>query len=236
MKLGVYIATHNQPYFLRSCLLQLERQDRQPSVIAIHENGHTNPYLNWSCDDILPRLSHRSEILFAHSPVKLPAPFFHYLPLKQLVDAGCTRFVKFDHDDIFKEDHLSNLEYVFWKLSKEGQDSDFHWVGNLRSGVTILRTDDCEFYDWVDFGQFNPIGGMSDAFMFDRAVAEQYLQDMRDVAGSGLADDWILHKYTLPKFRGELFDGKPTSVYVSHGRNTSTAHWMKQTPAELLKG
>lgn len=234
-KLGVYIATHNNPYFLRSCLLQLERQDRQPSVIAIHENGHMDPYLNWSCDDILPRLRHRSEIIFDHTAGALTAPFFHYLPLKRLLEAGCARFVKFDHDDIFKEPHISDLEYYFWKESSDGQDPDFHWVGNRRAGVTILRPNGCEYYDRVDFGQFNPIGGMSDAFMFDRTVAEEYLKDMREVAGFGIADDWVL-KNTLQKFRGSLMNGADTSIYVCHGRNTSTSHWMKQTPAELKKG
>lgn len=226
MKIGVYLASHNNPLFLRMALLQLEAQTIKPDVLAIHENGHPNQTVDLINMDVLKRLRKTTQVLYDHTDAGLSHPYFHYLPLKRLVDSGrCDQYTKWDHDDIFQDTHLETLALDL---------STFDWIGQRKADVLILNAKQYVYKRGVDFGLFNPLGGPSDSFMFTNEVAECYLKDMLDRAGKNEADDWILHKYTLPKFpRGRLMDCRPTVCYVSHGKNDSTSHWVIKPPDEL---
>lgn len=230
MKLGVYIATHNNPMFLRLALLQLEAQTHKPDVLAIHENGHPFQTADLINRDVLRRIAKHTQIIFDHNEAGLSHPYFHYLPLKRLVDSGrCDLYTKWDHDDIFYEHHLESLYEIMssnWELP---------WVGQRRADILVLNPKQYIFKVNREF-TWNPLGGMSDCFMFNHEVAETYLGHMLSRAGKGEADDHILHTYTLPGFpKGRMLDGKATACYVSHGRNDSTSHWIVKPPDDLMR-
>jgi hypothetical protein len=225
MKLGVYIATHNNPMFLRLALLQLEAQTVRPDMLAIHENGHPFQTADLISRDVLRRLSQTTQIMFDHTEAGLAHPYFHYLPLKRLVHTGrCDLYTKWDHDDIFYETHLEELAAVA---------KDYPWIGKRRADILVLNQKQYVFKQNREF-TWNPLGGMSDTFMFNHDVANWYLSDMLERAGKNEADDWILHKYTLPRFpQGIMLNHPPTTCYVSHGRNDSTSHWITKPPDDL---
>lgn len=227
MRTGVILATHNNPLFLRNCLLQIERQTCLPAAVAIHENGQAESARGYKMvREVIKALEDRSvQFIYDLSPMGLSRPFFQYLPLKRLLDSGmCTHYTKMDHDDVFYADHLERLEDI-------GNRHD--WVGLKRADIAILNAAQYTYHREVDFGLFNPLGGPSDTFLYNHRVATEYLQDMMSRAGTNEADDWILHKYTLPKFKGVVFDQSTTMCYISHGRNDSTRHWVSQAPEEL---
>jgi len=235
VNIGVFLASHNNPMFLRLALLQLEAQTVLPTVLAIHDNGHNDRALPLVGDVYRRLLSKGVTVLYDHNPPGMCHPFFHYLPLKRLVDNGrCDVYTKWDHDDLFYEDHLESLVTRMRKTLVMPPDLD--WIGKRRADVLVLREPAYLFKQNREF-TWNPLGGMSDTFMFNDKVAREYLQDMLDRAGTKEADDWILHKYTLPKFpQGVMLDSRPTTCYVSHGRNDSTRHWMAKPPDDLLNG
>lgn len=244
MKLGLYVACNNNPVFLRTTLLQLEAQTLLPNLVAIHENGHADMAISLCmCHEVVLRLQNKGvEFIHDHSPDNLGRPFNHYLPLKRLVDRGCNYYTKWDHDDIFYENHLRDLVDSVKAEVRTGFDQvlrkvyfPLDWRGKQNADVLILNPKAYVYKPAVDFGLFNPLGGMSDCFIFSHNVAEQYLKDMVARAGRNEADDYILHKYTLPQFTyGSVQrDRQATACYVSHGRNDSTSHWVRQTPAEL---
>lgn len=244
MRLGLYVASHNNPLFLRNTLLQLEAQTLLPNVVSIHENCHAEASIGKRmCQEVVRRLQNQGvKFIDAHSPDNLGHPFNHYLPLKRLVeDHACDYYTKWDHDDIFYQDHLRDLMDSLLMNIITGADQTIRdqwmvdWRGMRNADVLILNAQAYVFKPAVDFSLFNPIGGMSDCFIFSHAVAQQYLKDMIERAGRNEAEDWILHKYTLPKFPygGVHRDRQATACYVSHGRNDSTAHWVRQTPEEL---
>lgn len=229
VRVGVYLATHNNPMFLRLALLQLEAQSYLPSVLAIHENGHPEQNGDIINRDILNRLMNKGvSVIYDHTPAGLSHPYFHYLPLKRLVDCGgCDLFMKWDHDDIFYESHIKRLMHGM------RTSYPYQWIGQTQADILVLNSKQYMFRKNKQF-VWNPLGGMSDCFMFDKAVAEQYLSDMLDRAGKNEADDWILHRYTLPKFtNGRMIGTTATACYVSHGRNDSTSHWVVKPPDDL---
>ncbi len=229
-QIGLVLATHNSPVFLRNTLLQIEAQTLLPTVVAIHENNQAESFLKyWPCAEVMDRLKARGvQFLTDLSPVGLSRPFFQYLPLKRLVDSKkCVWFTKMDQDDLFREWHLKAL---YNQASLPG----VTWVGLKRADVLVLNATQYVHREAVDFGLFNPLGGPSDAFMYNYEVAEVYLKHMISRAGKNEADDWVLHAYTLPLFpTGRVVELEPTMCYVSHGRNDSTSHWVRQTPEEL---
>ena len=224
-KLGVYLASHNNPLFLRLALLQLEAQTLMPDVLAIHENGHPFQTVDLISRDVLRRISKTTQILYDHTDAGLSHPYFHYLPLKKLVESGrCDLYTKWDHDDLFYENHLETLALDI---------STLDWIGQRNADILVLNPKQYLFKQNREF-IWNPLGGMSDTFMFTNVVAEQYLTDMLSRAGKNEADDWILYKHTLPKFpRGRMMNCRATACYVSHGRNGSTASLVVKPPEDL---
>lgn len=242
MRLGLYVASHNNPVFLRNTILQLEAQTRLPDVVSIHENSHAEASIGKRmCQEPMRRLEGQGvKFVVAHSPDNLGHPFNHYVPLKRLVeDHACDYYTKWDHDDIFYQDHLRDLMDSLWADVKTDKERYGRWLldwrGMRKADVLILNPKAYEYKPDIDFSLFNPLGGMSDCFIFSHAVAQQYLKHMVSRAGKNEADDHILSTYTLPLFPygGVQRDRQATACYVSHGRNDSTAHWIRQTPEEL---
>jgi hypothetical protein len=233
-KIGLYLASHNHPLFLRLALLQLEAQTVLPCALAIHENGHHKAAADIVCLDVLARLrAKKVRIIHDHTPAVLTHPFFHYLALKRLVEeTDCDFFTKWDHDDLFYEDHLERLRDA---LAAQNPADDMQWVGQRKADVLVLRDDAYLLQQNLDF-TWNRLGGMSDAFMFTRKVAVQCLEDMLAPANKGKADDWIFCKDTLPHFpNGAMLNGRATTCYVVHGRNGSSRHWMMRPPDKLIR-
>jgi len=223
MKLGLYIASHHNAVFLRLALLHVWLQTQQPDVLAVHENGHTLSFQPL-VEDVVKALQEKgTQVDWTHTPRRLRHPHYHLPLLKTLLERGCDWFIKFDHDDLFYRNHIETL-----LAEVEGYDAA---VSGLAT-VLIQPSDDYGLVKHnVLFGQFNPTGGMSDAVIFNRVVAEQYCQDLETAAALSLdhssEDDLILGNVTLPRFRVHRFYTKPTACYVSHGANLSTSHWVR---------
>jgi hypothetical protein len=226
MKFGVYMATHNNPMFLRLALLQMEQQYLRPDVLSIHQNGHEEDAM-WAVRDVVPQLEQAGmKIRNIHSPFKMPFPFFHMMALEPLIEEDCDVILKWDHDDIYYPDHNAKLVHEF-------EERNVDVVLNTRAEVLILTTKrDYIHATNVDFGKINPTGGMSNCMVFSKDFAKALVARMRE--RSGKADDVVMTEL-LSEFRVEKIVMPPTACYVSHGRNTSTPHWAQFSymPPEL---
>lgn len=230
-KLGVYIACAFNPMFLRLCMLQMSQQVLAPDYIAIHENGLSDSFM-WCCRDI----PLKGKVICSHTP-RLVRKSHRQLPaLKALLATDCDYIMKADIDDFF---------YRYWtkNLVAEIETGEFDWVVNRRNAVCLIQSSEFnptivdapaahppKVYYWqdVDFGKINPLGGMSDNVIFTRKVAEKYVMALEMMPDT--ADDVTLFNI-LPSFpNGKIVDGVNDSCYVSHGRNASTAVWQTYVP------
>jgi len=215
-KLGVYVANHNNPMFLRMCLLQIANQTRKPDVLAIHMNNQPNSS-TWAVRDIIPKLRERGTVVIGKlSPGPIQHPDFHLPPLEILFEQGCELFTKFDHDDFFYEEHIESLE-------KEMTD-DVDVVAQKYFEALIIPQDAQYQARMTEMNQ-NPTLAMSDAILFNRVFAEQYIKDMK-AAATGWPDDEVMAE-TMRKFRVKRYGCKPTCCYVIHGTNTSSS-WIAE--------
>lgn len=227
MKLGVYVASYQQPVFLRHCLLQLLNQKRLPDVISIHENANSRSYL-WAVEDIIGELVNKGvDVIHKHSPNRFDAPLYFCPALQGLIDADCDLYNKVDVDDIIYRDHLSTLV----SLIGSGN-SQLDYAMNVSSSVlALLETGGYKYARQVNFGSINPTGAHPNSIIFNRAVAEAFSLMMHTFSGKN--DDTILAEKVLPNFKGNRVFAKPTMCYVAHGKNVSTAHWSTNPPAEF---
>jgi hypothetical protein len=226
-KLGVYVASYNNPVFLRQCLLQIAAQTRLPDVLAIHENVHTTSY-RWVVEDVITKLQANGvEVALYHSPYPLLMPTFFCRPLKALIKAGCEIFNKIDVDDIIYAHHLAVQESLF----VAHQPADY--VVNTQSELLVLlNKGGYKYSPKVDFGMWNPTGAHPNAIIFNRAVAEAFVEAMFTHAGEE-ADDAILAKHVFPQFNGKRALYPPTMCYVAHSRTWSTWQWADDPPPEV---
>jgi len=221
MKVGVYIATHNNPLFLRLCLSQVAIQSRLPDMVAIHENTHPQSYM-WAVDDIAESLKSKAVIILhdiTHETIK--HPLYHRKPLQRLFDEGCDVFFKLDHDDFFRINHI---EHGLTQLSKG---VDF----NLNTLTAILLLPYRAGYVYMTpqpITRLNPLGGPAMTLCFNRTVAERYLAVMSDAASYGKQDDEVF-RGIMQEFRG-TFTPECTTVYVIHGTNDSIRDWTEDEP------
>jgi hypothetical protein len=222
MTLGVYIATHGNPVYLRHTIAQLLLQEVSPSIVAIHENGYSaEGSYRWVIRDYEEMFFQRNiDLVYDYTPVRLTHPAFHLKPLMRLYDVGCKYFMKWDHDDIFYRRHLGGA-----LLAIAGKEADAYLktkadVLELHADGTVKRFQDAE-WSW------NPTGAMSDSVIFNRKLAKRYLDLMQTSKAFGRADDVLLGEIlNAPDVSVVRDSGTPGSaVYVSHGRNTSGALW-----------
>jgi hypothetical protein len=124
----------------------------------------------------------------------------------------CDLFTKFDHDDFFYTNHLESIE-----ASIRSYDAAVNSLGEV---VTFNPGERVKIKPVMSFEILNPTGGMSDAVIYRRKVAEEFERDMA-ASKPGVEDDYILGKVTLPKFNVNRYKATPTSVWLQHPDNTS---------------
>jgi hypothetical protein len=234
-KLGIYVASYNNPVFLRHCLLQILHQSRRPDVLAIHQNADAESY-SWAVKDVLTSLEYgRTEVVYLHMSHSMAMPTFFIWPLQALLDLGCDLFIKADHDDIFYDSHLAEQEKLMFNPQLQQPEWDF--AMNANSGLLVLMNKGGYKYSpSVDFGIWNPTGAHPNSIIFNRSVAQEFVREMgipRN-APHGLNDDVVLATYVLPKFKGIKVHRQPSSCFVAHGRNVSVSQWSDVPPQEVL--
>ncbi len=215
MIVGAYLATHKNPMFARLAMLQLAQQTYLPHVIAIHESGHTESY-KWAWKDIEQDLTtfHGVKVLYAYTPANPGHPIYQAVPLKRLFDEGCEVFFKIDHDDLYSIRHVaSGLRNL------EGYDA----VVKAKHGFLIQPSGaDYRYIPATSFFDV-PMKGHAGSVCFTRHVAAEYLWEME--LNQGREDDLTLSRVLKDKYAVNYVFDDPTTVYVSHGGNTSTKEW-----------
>jgi hypothetical protein len=223
-KLGVYIASHNQPVFLRHSLLQVLNQTRLPDVLAVHENVHPKSY-RWVVEDVIDALGVAGvKVIYQHTPDAMPMPTFFRPPLQALLDEGCDYFNKVDPDDIIYAKHFETQLGLI-----DGSGHDYAMNANSQL-VVLLNAGGYKYSPKVDFGTWNPTGAHPDAIIFNRKVAESFVAAM-DVYRE--PDDVVLAKYVFPSFKGSKRYEDPTMCYAAHGKTISTLCWSNTPPPEV---
>jgi hypothetical protein len=234
-KLGVYLATYQNPVFLRHCLLQILHQSRRPNVLAVHENANEKSYKGM-VQDVIYSLEHEGvEIIYHHTPHAMPMPTFFIQPLQALLDAGCDLFNKVDQDDLLYVDHLYEQEKLMFNPQLQQPEWDFAMNANSEL-LVLLNKGGYKHSPSVDFGTWNPTGAHPNSIVFGRAVAQEFVREMAIPRNApfGYNDDVILANFVLPKFKGVKVHRQPTSCFVAHGRNVSVAQWSDFPPSEVL--
>ena len=98
------IPTYNRPDMARQAVLQMAVQTRRPDAICVHQNGNAESY-EWCIAD----LRSLANIIWVHTPEKIKQNDWYAVPLKVLLDAGCTHFFWVDHDDIYARTHIETV-------------------------------------------------------------------------------------------------------------------------------
>jgi hypothetical protein len=221
-KIGAFISTHNSPLFLRFCFLQILQQTVLPHHIVIFENNHSPSYA-WVLDDLMPLATERNiTVQFIHTELGSVSCDWYSVPLKQLLADGCDYFFPFDHDDIYAREHIATM------LEKLEQGADF--VINRKAGIICLhRKKNYDFRPAYDFTDLHAPKGMSGSAAFSRAFAIENAADYERCRNDGLWNDQVLARETMPKFSATtcfIDADRPTTQYVVHGANMSSAHWV----------
>jgi hypothetical protein len=228
-KFGVYLPTHNNPVYLRHCLLQVLNQDVLPDYLAIFENGHSRSY-EWAIGDVLESLKQAGvTCMHGHTGLKVMQPEFCRIPLERLFnEAGCDLFAMLASDDIIYSGHFASMVASIQEFGDR-----VRWTGNLSSQLLVLpREGNYKYNPRVNFAKWNPTGAQPNTIIFDRAVAWDYLGELN--RSSNQPDDVVLSR-VLARFPGKILDNKPQVCYVCHGKNTSTAHWADNPPPEVVE-
>jgi hypothetical protein len=208
-RVGVMVPTYNRPDLLRACVLQLAAQSRPPDVICVHQNGHPESY-DWAVADLkLP-----VRIAWLHTPARIAQHLWYAIPLRWLLDDGCTHFFWADHDDLYLRDHIA-------AGLQELVANDFS-ISRV-CGVLYTKGADYRFHRDVPFTSHAP-GGMSSTMCFNRAFAAQLHEDLLADRGTGYSDN-VLAKVTMPKFRCYV-SARRTAVYHSHAGSVSSSIWL----------
>lgn len=211
-RVGVLLPTYNRPDLLRGCVLQLAAQSRPPDLVCIHQNGHPDRY-DWAVADLqLPA----TRLAYLHTPQRLRQHDWYAVPLRHLLQSGCTHFFWVDHDDLYLRDHVAAglAELADWDFSV-----------SRRTGLLYTRPDQWRYESLTEFNAHAP-GGMSASMCFNRPFAEQLLQDLAADTRPVYADQ-VVAEITMPKFRC-LLSARRTCVYHSHEGSTSSRGWVQQ--------
>lgn len=215
-KVGVMVPTYMRPDLARACVLQFSAQSRPPDIICVHQNGVSDSY-HWAVADL--RVPCR--IAWLHSPEKLPQHQWYAIPLKYLIDAGCTHFFWADHDDLYLHEHieqgLADLAQHDFSVSQ-------------RCGLLFTKASDYRYNPQVQFTSHAP-GGMSSTMCFNRRFAQELLADIAAGAAEFYTDN-IVAKVTMPKFRC-LVSQRHTTVYHSHEGSMTSREWLPKVFGEV---
>jgi hypothetical protein len=208
-KVGVMIPTYNRPDLARFCVLQFAAQSRPPDIICVHQNGVADSY-QWAVADL--RVA--PKIAWLHTNAQLPQHQWYSIPLRRLLEEGCTHFFWADHDDLYLHDHvekgLADLR-------------DFDFSVSPRCGLLFTRAADYRYNPEVNFTSHAP-GGMSSTMCFTRRFARELLEDIEADTSNQYTDN-VVANVTMPKFRCKAGD-RLTAVYHSHGGSVTSRDWL----------
>ena len=208
-RVGVMIPTYRRPDLARACVLQWLVQSLPAHCICVHQNGSADSYA-WSVDD----LRSLGRIDWLHTPERIPQHQWYGVPLRHLLDAGCTHFFWADHDDWYLRDHAA-------RCVAELGDADFSVASHC--GTLYLKHDDYRYDPTMHFTAHST-GGMSSSMAFTRAFAERLADDLARDTTLQYADN-VLALTTLPHFQ-RLVSERRTTVYVSHRGSLTSAGWV----------
>lgn len=212
MRVGVMVPTYNRPDMLRSCVLQLAMQSRPPDIICVHQNGHPNSYA-WAVAD----LQTRSQIAWLHTPRKIPQHQWYEVPLRFLLESGCTHVFWADHDDLYLRDHIA-------QGLADLQEADFSV--STRCGLLFTKASDFSYAQEVEFTSHGP-GGMSSTICFNRRFGQELLRDLAQDTQHHYTDNVVAH-VTMPKFRCHV-SSRRTSIYHAHEGSITSKDWLDKT-------
>lgn len=208
-KVGVMVPTFNRPDLLRSCVLQLAAQSRPPDLICIHQNGHPDSYM-WSIED----LHTPGQLVWMHTPQKIAQHQWYAVPLRYLLEAGCTHFFWTDHDDIYLRHHIqAGLDDL--------RDADFSV--STHCGLLYTKASEFRYAPQVEFTSHAP-GGMSSSMCFNRAFAGQLLADLLADTLHHYTDNVVAH-VTMPRFRCRV-SSRRTAIYHAHEGSLTSHPWL----------
>ncbi|MBI5279884.1 MAG: hypothetical protein HY854_25870 [Burkholderiales bacterium] len=210
-RVGVLLPTFNRPDLLRACVLQLAAQSRPPDLICVHQNGHPDSYV-WSVTDlrIAPRID------WIHTPGELPQHQWYAIPLRHLLQQGCTHFFWTDHDDLYLTTHIE-------AGLAELREHDFSVARHC--ALLFTKASDWRYNKDVAFTSHAP-GGMSSTMCFNRAFATELLDDLVKDSQHHYSDNVVAH-VTMPKFRCLVSDTRRTTVYHSHEGSVTSKGWLE---------
>lgn len=208
-KVGVMVPTFNRPDLARLCVLQLTAQSRPPDLICVHQNGHPESY-HWAIAD----LRTGAELVWLHTPHRLPQHQWYAAPLRHLIGQGCTHFFWADHDDLYLHEHIAR-----------GLDDlrDFDFSVSRRCGLLYTKPSEFRHAHEVDFTVHAP-GGMSSTMCFTRAFARELLADITRDTEHHYTDN-VVAKVTMPKFRCQV-SSRNTAIYHAHEGSVSSHPWL----------
>lgn len=208
-KVGVMVPTYNRPDLARFAVMQFAMQSRAPDFICVHQNGVADSY-DWCVADL--RVA--SKVAWLRTNAQLPQHQWYSIPLRWLLEAGCTHIFWADHDDLYLRDHVEKgLEDL----------KDFDFSVSPRCGLLFTRASDFRYNPEVNFTSHAP-GGMSSTMCFNRRFAQQLLADIEADTGTHYTDNIVAH-VTMPKFRCKVSQ-RLTSIYHSHQGSVTSNHWL----------
>ncbi len=218
-RIGVLTPTHDRPDLIRALATQMALQVRKPDVLCIHQNGDRDSYA-WAVADLpLP-----FAVIWIHTPENIPQDEWYSVPLRVLLDDGCTHFFWCDHDDIYRSYHLARSMSI---LTDSVDPCDF--VVNGYSGVLALKKTGYEYLSCDRFSA-HASGGMSSSMAFNRSFAEDLYHDLCRNNGTIPHSDQVVHQMTMPKFRCKIDERQtPSTIYVVHPRTVSSSHWLGES-------
>jgi hypothetical protein len=208
-RVGVLIPTFNRPDLLRSCVLQLTAQSRPPDLVCIHQNGHPDSY-NWAVAD----LQTDSQLVWLHTPQTISQHQWYAVPLRYLLEAGCTHFFWADHDDLYLRDHIAaGLEDL----------REFDFSVSPCCGLLFTKAADFRYAHEVEFTPHAP-GGMSSTMCFNRRFAQELLADITEDRTHHYTDN-VVALVTMPKFRCHI-SSRRTAIYHAHEGSITSHPWL----------
>ena len=209
LRVGTLVPTYNRPDLARACVLQLVAQTRPPDIICVHQNGHPDPY-GWAVAD----LQVRPQIAWIHTPQRIPQNHWYAVPLRYLIEAGCTHFFWTDHDDLYLSNHIA---------AGLADLTDHDFSVSHRCGLLFTKAGDFRYGQEVEFQSHAP-GGMSSTMCFTRPFAQALLHDLLNDTEQPFADN-VVAKVTMPRFRCRV-STRRTAVYHSHEGSYTSSGWL----------
>lgn len=215
-RVGVLLTTYNRPDLARSAVLQFQAQSRAPDIICVHQNGVADSYF-WAVADVRGE----ARIAWLHTASQLAQHKWYSIPLRYLIEQGCTHFFWADHDDFYLREHVA-------KGMEDLKDCDFSVAANC--SVLYTRAADFRYSENVRFTS-HAAGGMSGTMCFNRLFAGELLADIeKDTSHASTLE--VVSAVTMPKFRCKLSERR-TAIYHAHEGALTSAGWL---PAAFGEG